>query len=60
MSAQPFPLSYSQTILSLLDILSETYHKLSKLLGPSAFPHASQHILGLSPHPGVRTLSPLL
>ncbi|KAA1477084.1 hypothetical protein DENSPDRAFT_844251 [Dentipellis sp. KUC8613] len=52
----PFPLSYSQTLLSLLDILSETYHKLSKLLGPSAFPHASQHILGLSPHPGVSYL----
>ncbi|ETW85344.1 hypothetical protein HETIRDRAFT_310749 [Heterobasidion irregulare TC 32-1] len=56
----PFPLDYHQTLLSLLDILSELYSKISKLLGPSPFPHASQHMLGplglLSPHPGVSYL----
>jgi hypothetical protein len=53
---QPFPLDYTQTLLSLLDILSAFYAKLAKLLGPSPFPHASQHMLGLSPHPGVSYL----
>ncbi|KAF8471610.1 hypothetical protein DFH94DRAFT_674209 [Russula ochroleuca] len=52
----PFPLDYTQTLLSLLDILSAFYAKLAKLLGPSPFPHASQHMLGLSPHPGVSYL----
>ncbi|KAH9970440.1 hypothetical protein BGW80DRAFT_1331034, partial [Lactifluus volemus] len=53
----PFPLDYTQTLLSLLDILSAFYAKLAKLLGPSPFPHASQHTLGLShPHPGVSYL----
>ena len=53
---QPFSLDYTQTLLSLLDILSAFYAKLAKLLGPSPFPHASQHMLGLSPHPGVSYL----
>lgn len=57
---QPFPLDYHQTLLSLLDVLSEVYSKLSKFLGPSPFPHATQHMLGplglLSPHPGVSYL----
>ena len=53
---QPFPLDYTQTLLSLLDILSALYAKLAKLLGPSPFPHASQHMLGLAPHPGVSYL----
>ncbi|KAI0263711.1 hypothetical protein BC834DRAFT_971090 [Gloeopeniophorella convolvens] len=52
----PFPLDYTQTLLSLLDILSALYAKLAKLLGPSPFPHASQHMLGLAPHPGVSYL----
>ncbi|KAH9970385.1 hypothetical protein BGW80DRAFT_1330243, partial [Lactifluus volemus] len=53
----PFPLDYTQTLLSLLDILSAFYAKLAKLLGPSPFPHASQHMLGLlHPHPGVSYL----
>ncbi|KAI0320325.1 hypothetical protein OF83DRAFT_1025093, partial [Amylostereum chailletii] len=52
----PFPLDYTTTLLSLLDILSALYAKISKLLGPSPFPHASQHMLGLSPHPGVSYL----
>ena len=50
---QFFSLDYTQTLLSLLDILSAFY---AKLLGPSPFPHASQHMLGLSPHPGVSYL----
>ncbi|KZV70782.1 hypothetical protein PENSPDRAFT_685213 [Peniophora sp. CONT] len=53
----PFALDYTTTLLSLLDILSALYAKISKLLGPSPFPHASQHVLGLSaPHPGVSYL----
>ncbi|TFK43018.1 hypothetical protein BDQ12DRAFT_677193 [Crucibulum laeve] len=56
----PFPLDYHQTLLSLLDVLSEVYNKISKMLGPSPFPHSSQHMAGplglLSPHPGVSYL----
>jgi len=56
----PFPLDYHQTLLSLLDVLSEVYNKISKILGPSPFPHSSQHMMGplglLSPHPGVSYL----
>jgi hypothetical protein len=57
---KPFPLDYHQTLLSLLDVLSEVYNKIAKLLGPSPFPHSSQHMMGplglLSPHPGVSYL----
>lgn len=56
----PFPLDYHQSLLSLLDVLSEVYNKISKLLGPSPFPHSSQHMMGtlglLTPHPGVSYL----
>jgi len=56
----PFPLDYHQTLLSLLDVLSEVYNKISKILGPSAFPISGQHMMGplglLSPHPGVSYL----
>ncbi|GLB35439.1 hypothetical protein LshimejAT787_0210040 [Lyophyllum shimeji] len=56
----PFSLDYHQTLLSLLDVLSEVYNKISKILGPSPFPHSSQHMMGplglLSPHPGVSYL----
>lgn len=56
----PFPLDYHQTLLSLLDVLSEVYNKISKILGPSPFPNAGQHMMGplglLSPHPGVSYL----
>jgi len=52
----PFPLDYTQTLLSLLDTLPAFYAKLAKLLRPSPFPHASQHMLGLLPHPGVSYL----
>lgn len=59
---QPFPLDYHQTLLSLLDVLSEVYNKISKLLGPSPFSHSSQHMMGplglLAPHPGVSYLFP--
>ncbi|KAF8590461.1 hypothetical protein K439DRAFT_1627743 [Ramaria rubella] len=33
----PFPLDYHQTLLSLLDILSEVYQKVARILGPSPF-----------------------
>ncbi|CCM05032.1 uncharacterized protein FIBRA_07232 [Fibroporia radiculosa] len=56
----PFPLDYHQTLLSLLDVLSEVYNKISKILGPSPFPSSGHHMMGplglLSPHPGVSYL----
>ncbi|KAJ3728603.1 hypothetical protein EV361DRAFT_203834 [Lentinula raphanica] len=56
----PFPLDYHQTLLTLLDIVSEVYNKISKLIGPSPIPHAAQHMMGplglLIPHPGVSYL----
>ncbi|EIW85475.1 hypothetical protein CONPUDRAFT_118373 [Coniophora puteana RWD-64-598 SS2] len=57
----PFALDYHETLLSLLDVLSETYNKISRVLGPSPFPHGSgQHMMGplglLAPHPGVSYL----
>ncbi|KDQ59638.1 hypothetical protein JAAARDRAFT_56636 [Jaapia argillacea MUCL 33604] len=56
----PFQLDYHQTLLSLLDVLSEVYNKISKILGPSPFPHSGQHMMGplglLAPHPGVSYL----
>ncbi|KZT20280.1 hypothetical protein NEOLEDRAFT_1123008 [Neolentinus lepideus HHB14362 ss-1] len=59
MPHMPFSLDYHQTLLSLLDILSELYNKILRFLGPSPFPSA-QHMLGplglLSPHPGVSYL----
>lgn len=56
-SLQPFPLDYQQTVISLFDILSEIYNKISKYLGP---PPSGQQMYGplglLSPHPGVSYL----
>ncbi|KAG7086516.1 hypothetical protein E1B28_002468 [Marasmius oreades] len=56
----PFPLDYHQTLVSLLDVLSEVYNKIAKLIGPSALPHSSQYMMGplglLAPHPGVSYL----
>ncbi|KAH9915790.1 uncharacterized protein BXZ73DRAFT_92569 [Epithele typhae] len=56
----PFPLDYHQTLLSLLDVLSELYNKISKILGPSPFSNAGHSMMGplglLSPHPGVSYL----
>ncbi|PPQ67662.1 hypothetical protein CVT25_012690 [Psilocybe cyanescens] len=58
----PFPLDYHQTLLSLLDVLSEVYNKISKVLGPSPFPNPQQQMMGplglLAPHPGVSYLFP--
>ncbi|RPD59200.1 hypothetical protein L226DRAFT_536209 [Lentinus tigrinus ALCF2SS1-7] len=55
----PFPLDYHQTLLSLLDVLSELYNKISKILGPSPF-SSTHNMMGplglLSPHPGVSYL----
>ncbi|KIK17022.1 hypothetical protein PISMIDRAFT_238588 [Pisolithus microcarpus 441] len=56
----PFPLDYHQTLLSLLDVISEVYNKISRTLGPSPFSNSGQHMMGplglLSPHPGVSYL----
>ncbi|KAH9857603.1 hypothetical protein C2E23DRAFT_770471 [Lenzites betulinus] len=56
----PFPLDYHQTLLSLLDVLSEVYNKISKILGPSPFSGAGNSMMGplglLAPHPGVSYL----
>jgi hypothetical protein len=45
--------------MSLVDVISEVYHKISKLLGPSPF-HPSHHMMGplglLTPLPGVSYL----
>jgi len=60
MLRQPFPLDYHQTLLSFLDVLSEVYNKISKLLGPSPFPLNSQLMMGplagVVPQPGVAYL----
>ncbi|TFK72152.1 hypothetical protein BDN72DRAFT_887303 [Pluteus cervinus] len=60
MPHMPYPLDYHQTLLSLLDVLSEVYNKISKILGPSPLHHSTQHMMGplglLSPHPGVSYL----
>lgn len=46
-------------MLSLLDVISEVYNKISKILGPSSLPHSS-HALGplasVTPYPGVSYL----
>lgn len=52
-----FSLDYNQTLLSLLDILSEVYQKILRILGPSQFPsNAAMHAMAplgvLSPPPG--------
>ncbi|KAI6129102.1 hypothetical protein EV401DRAFT_808894 [Pisolithus croceorrhizus] len=56
----PFPLDYHQTLLSLLDVISEVYNKISRTLGPSPFSNSGQHMMGplglLAPHPGVSYL----
>lgn len=54
---QPFPLDYQQTVISLFDILSEIYNKISKYLGPPPIGQQMYGPLGLlSPHPGVSYL----
>ncbi|KAI6007832.1 hypothetical protein EDC04DRAFT_2871650 [Pisolithus marmoratus] len=56
----PFSLDYHQTLLSLLDVISEVYNKISRILGPSPFSNSGQHMMGplglLAPHPGVSYL----
>ncbi|KZT44211.1 hypothetical protein SISSUDRAFT_1013307 [Sistotremastrum suecicum HHB10207 ss-3] len=54
----PFPLDYHQTLLSLIDILSEVYQKISRILGPSPFATSNQMgPLGIiTPYPGVSYL----
>ncbi|KIY48333.1 hypothetical protein FISHEDRAFT_43475 [Fistulina hepatica ATCC 64428] len=59
----PFQLDYHQTLVTLIDVISEVYHKLSKLLGPSVFSHGYQQsmvgALGqLTPLPGMSYLFP--
>ncbi|KAL0574578.1 hypothetical protein V5O48_007390 [Marasmius crinis-equi] len=58
----PFALDYHQTLVSLLDVLSEVYNKIAKLIGPSPLPHTNQQMMGplglLAPHPGVSYLFP--
>ncbi|RXW22712.1 hypothetical protein EST38_g3150 [Candolleomyces aberdarensis] len=55
----PFPLDYHETLMSLIDVISEVYNKISKLLGPSPF-HTSNQMMGplglLTPQPGVSYL----
>lgn len=55
----PFALDYHETLMSLIDVISEVYNKISKLLGPSPF-HPSHHMMGplglLTPLPGVSYL----
>lgn len=59
LALQPFSLDYHETVLSLLDVMSEVYNKISKILGPSSLPH-SVHSLGplasVTPYPGVSYL----
>lgn len=56
-SLQPFPLDYQQTAISLFDVLSEIYNKISKYLGPTPIGQQMYGPLGLlSPHPGVSYL----
>ena len=56
-SLQPFPLDYQQTVISLFDILSEIYNKISRYLGPPPIGQQMYGPLGLlSPHPGVSYL----
>ncbi|KAF7294695.1 hypothetical protein MIND_01006700 [Mycena indigotica] len=53
----PFPLDYHQTLISLIDVLSEVYNKIGKLLGPSPFPPPTRGPFGmLPPQPGVSYL----
>ena len=52
----PFQLDYHHTLLALLDVLSEVYAKLARMLGPSPFPRMNGPLGPLSPHPGVSDL----
>ncbi|KAF8919239.1 hypothetical protein CPB85DRAFT_1529471 [Mucidula mucida] len=52
----PFQLDYHFTLIALLDVLSEIYAKLSRILGSSPFPRMMGPLGPLSPHPGVADL----
>ncbi|KXN91207.1 hypothetical protein AN958_02240 [Leucoagaricus sp. SymC.cos] len=55
----PFSLDYHETVLSLLDVVSEVYNKISKILGPSSLPHSTNSLGPLAtvtPYPGVSYL----
>ncbi|KAJ7063540.1 hypothetical protein C8F01DRAFT_81827 [Mycena amicta] len=53
----PFPLDYHQTLISLIDVLSEVYNKIARLLGPLSFSNTMVGPLGLvPPQPGVSYL----
>lgn len=55
----PFSLDYHETVLSLLDVVSEMYNKISKILGPSSLPHSTQSLgplASVTPYSGVSYL----
>jgi len=54
----PYYLNYHQTLISLIDVISEVYQKISSLLGFSPFPASSQMgPLGMiTPYPGISYL----
>ncbi|XP_006458575.1 hypothetical protein AGABI2DRAFT_183594 [Agaricus bisporus var. bisporus H97] len=54
----PFALDYHETVLSLLDVISEAYNRISKILGPSSIPHSASlgPLSGVTPYPGVSYL----
>jgi hypothetical protein len=57
-AAQPFALDYHETVLSLLDVMSEAYSRISKILGPSSIPHSTSlgPLSGVTPYPGISYL----
>jgi hypothetical protein len=57
-TTQPFALDYHETVLSLLDVISEAYNRISKILGPSSIPHSTSlnPLSGATPYPGVSYL----
>jgi len=54
----PYYLNYHETLISLVDVISEVYQKISSLLGFSPFPASSQMgPLGMiTPYPGISYL----
>ncbi|KAF7305148.1 hypothetical protein MKEN_01230000 [Mycena kentingensis (nom. inval.)] len=55
----PFPLDYHETLISLIDVLSEVYNKIAKLLGPPSYLNPMTSPMGQQlpqPQPGVSYL----
>lgn len=52
----PFQLDYHHTLIALLDVLSEVYAKLSRMLGAPPTSRMMGPLGPLSPHPGVADL----